>query len=567
MATSGEDGEISRRAFLIGASGVVVSVAACGDQVGGGKPGPDGGAPDPDGGGPAPDGGAGQDAGPGASPSSGSLPEGHYVAAKMPLHVVYPRPDAETNAWARHRKAYPGLLYAIPIAIQGGAFPHFFEILEGPDGMTIENDPNSPEYAWLKWTPPEAAAAQPVEILVTDQEGATTTVTFQVTATTTGFLFVDPSVELSGDGTIGSPLRFLWESHGDFADSATSFAGGIVYLRAGNHDLTLAQSWYKHFRGDRHPMTWLGYPGDATPVITFDPVVLSFADTVQSRADFFAANLVFRYNSMASENSRFISPGGGGGDRFTMFNIAIRDSHIGVPPVGTADNSRSFQFNARENVYRRYLTFWNVRGENMGQAIFGSYTTQYLLIHGASVSNSLGVTGSSIWFPKSQTDKVTIRMCAFYGAEFPDAMALNNYNAGRSGTEFGTIEVEICYNLFYANADRSLVNPKGQAGTTTAVGSKVWFYRNTVTGHARSGQKGAFDLLYENNVLLTSQDKYAPSGENYPGFPVTVNVVGDVGGTWADRLVWLDSTGKLKDSYRATYLGTHGCEIAGYDNE
>ena len=48
------------------------------------------------------------------------LPETNFEPAKMAMHLVYPRPDTETQVHARHRWAHPAMRYEIPVGVQGG---------------------------------------------------------------------------------------------------------------------------------------------------------------------------------------------------------------------------------------------------------------------------------------------------------------------------------------------------------------------------------------------------------------------------------------------------------------
>lgn len=212
------------------------------------------------------------------------LPEGHYVRAKMPMHLVHPRPDTETNAWARHRKAYPGLEYRIPIAVQGGAYPFYFEIIEAPEGMSIGQTVWDNDYGVLSWTPSDSlnGEAFPVRIRVYGQEhgrevpstvGPTmveANFVVRVTDSTEDFIFVDENVETSGDASIGAPLKTLIEVLGDGDSKIVTYPGRAVYLRNGTYD-TLTDDWHKnkgyaHANNTRTPVVFLGYPDEAAAI-------------------------------------------------------------------------------------------------------------------------------------------------------------------------------------------------------------------------------------------------------------------------------------------------------------
>ena len=71
-----------------------------------------------------------------ASAFNGLYPAGSWVPAKQAMIQVYPRPDTETNTWARHRWAYydgtNAVQYRIPLGVSFGAFPYVYQLLLGP---------------------------------------------------------------------------------------------------------------------------------------------------------------------------------------------------------------------------------------------------------------------------------------------------------------------------------------------------------------------------------------------------------------------------------------------------
>ena len=213
-------GALSCRGFLIAAGGALAGVACGGTSLG-----EDGGA----------DGGPlGSDGGPGdaGTPDAGVgpswlLPEGHYEG-HFPLHVIYPRPDDETEAYARHRHAYPGVLYEIPIGVQFGKWPYRYELVEGPDGARVVHETlrwngvdafEVPEgYGVIAWDVAADAPAGPhsFHVRVYDQDhgrdgDSFVDVTWTTSVGTSQFVFLDPlgGDDATADGSIESPFREL----------------------------------------------------------------------------------------------------------------------------------------------------------------------------------------------------------------------------------------------------------------------------------------------------------------------------------------------------------------------
>ncbi len=151
------------------------------------------------------------------------LPEGHYEG-HYPLHLIYPRPDEETESYARHRHACPGRTYEIYIGVQFGAWPYRFEKIAGPDWLEIVDETLQwdgtrfvipPGYGVLRGTAPrEPRPPETVTVRVFDQahdrpDPSCVDVTFTVQVHSEPFVFVDNESgdDASADGTIGSPYR------------------------------------------------------------------------------------------------------------------------------------------------------------------------------------------------------------------------------------------------------------------------------------------------------------------------------------------------------------------------
>lgn len=262
------------------------------------------------------------------------LPEGHWVAAKMPMTLVHPRPDSETNAWARHRKAYPGLEYRIPIAVQGGAYPFRYKIMDAPTWLSIGETVWEADYGVLHGTPPleeDGSGTQKVKIRVYGQEyeratGDTVGPTYldaefelRVTSSTADFIFVDASAEKSGDGSIGSPLRTFAEIID--GDAPSTFPGRTIYFRAGYYHTT--EFWGASWKGEgnsgelnygsSYKHTWLGYPGEEA-IVSFERA------TLKPRDDFYVGGMRLRHTTQ-----RAVKPSGwAGAARFFIFEGAAR---------------------------------------------------------------------------------------------------------------------------------------------------------------------------------------------------------------------------------------------------
>lgn len=136
------------------------------------------------------------------------LKTGFYEPEAKPLVAIYPRPDLETNSYARHRKAYTGLEYTVPIKVNFGAYPYRYEIITKPISGTITLGQilttsgdvlvRPANYGLLTWDLP-TAGTHTFTIRVYDQEHGRPSdsyvdITWQVVVSLTGHIFVDNSL-------------------------------------------------------------------------------------------------------------------------------------------------------------------------------------------------------------------------------------------------------------------------------------------------------------------------------------------------------------------------------------
>ena len=111
-----------------------------------------------------------------------------------------------------------------------------------------------------------------VEILVTDQDGASAQVSYVITVTDSmnDFVFVDSAIgnDNSGDGSIGNPFATMARIYG--ADNnATGFRQAAIVLAAGNYDVPNIDGNFE--LNANKPMVWLAYTGE-TVVLDFDTI-------------------------------------------------------------------------------------------------------------------------------------------------------------------------------------------------------------------------------------------------------------------------------------------------------
>ena len=475
------------------------------------------------------------------------LPPGHFIPAKMPMHLVYPRPESETATWARHLWAYPGIEYRIPVAVQGGAYPFHFEILSGPPGMTIGQTVWERDYGIASWTPAVGDGAHPVNILVTDQEGNQVTASFNVSVDRNQFIFLDPAAAPGGDGSINSPLRTFDEIHRGSRDDRT-FSGRILYLRGGLHQLTGPDDSNGNFRidSDNKPLVWLGHPGEQVTIDASQSMVVMIGGN--SGDDLFVQGLEFANSRPDVSNSRFFFFGGSRGNRTTFFEIDFRNLVRGE--AGNDNPGAIVRFAG--SGYADYFTVMNSSIENYDAGMVGSiYSTRYAVVEGNTLGDAKREKVLEGIFPKGSNTLWSIRRNDSLVQNFHQG-AIDNYMAG--GQE--PWMTEIAYNRINV-PDRRMAFRYNWSKNNPG-GDWVWVYRNTFVGDVRGLAGGnGYTAMFENNVMLFGGSGPLPSSSDTR----TIIEEGNLTGSSSEASEVLDENLSLIGDYRDELLGKVGYEI------
>lgn len=353
-----------------------------------------------------------------SSSGSGYFPAGHWIAAKLTMRQVYPRPDSETSANAAHHWAYwdgtTGIQQRIPIGVSFGAFPYVFQLISGPPGMAfgatiwqpgwVGSDAAANDYGVLLWTPTGTVTNQTVTVKVTDQQ--LNTLTFSFTVSTSGstshFVFVDSVNGLdTNSGTISAPLQTLTAAFGS-TFAATSFGGAVCILRTGTYVFPLYSdndtgtgATVFEFQTSRKPIALIGHPGE---VATLNMASSSNETTLWTSgggSDLLLQNLAPTGSSNTTSNYKglWINGNGPGDCRITLDKFEW--TTIGYGTTGN-DNS-SMVFSTGTNLTRSYFFMHacSETGRSSGTpgnnyALFDLYSWVDALCQYSSASNTSG---------------------------------------------------------------------------------------------------------------------------------------------------------------------------------
>jgi hypothetical protein len=479
------------------------------------------------------------------STESWKLDDGHFIPAKMPMTVVHPRPDEETNAWARNRVAHPQFRYELPIGVQGGAWPFLYELVDGPQGASVGQIYGQADYGVVAWEP-EASGTHTFEVRITDQDLQTVTARWTVTVDAGPFVFVDgDGGDDGGTGTIDDPLRtFSGWYHDDVGDD--TYAERILVFREAAEPYLMTgdpveASGNCRLSSATKPIVWLGYPGERPVIDASQSKVFVEAP----RADLYVSGLRFEHGRQDVANAQFFWVTGGG-DRITFWRNEYFD--LGPGQVGNDNTGAVFISDASgENFY--ILTKENLYEEIDNDGYNGHfvevYRASYVLYEQELARNSTSASG---WFPKGAISHITVR----------NNTAIDNVSGtalkGSFGGEAGQLphEHEFGWN-----------NVRVQSGNGFLMSASAFYegefyggfvYRNTfVGGDPWLRFEGSEPYETDGNVVITGD----PSrfGEGISIHPAAEDLIGSPG----DGLV--DDDNRLTGQARADYLGVRGHEV------
>lgn len=521
---------------------------------------------------------------PGTAATPWQLPAGHFKSAKMAMAAVYPRPDAETQATAYCRNAYPGIQYKIPLAVQGGAWPFYYEPITLPSGATLGQMYGDADYGVLKWTPP-GSGTHSFHIRVHDQDGNTVDLQWSSTVGTSWALFVDPTNgNDTNAGTLVSPKQTL-------AGAWSAATGGKhLILRGGTHAMggTLSLN-------STTVIGMIGYPGE---VATIDGSAVTGTGNHfwHNGNDNTVQDLQFINTSTSTENPRWFTSMQVT-HRLTQAFCTFLNGRAGTATGGGDDNNSCFFLGnpgaVREYVLQSHCHFENLVGTNNGFSAIDTYSCRYALIQ----HNTYGTPASpssrhALWIKGGGNTYITVRenrwTQAWTGSGTGGGLVV--FALGTDG--IGTIPgyQELCYNtIISTNKTTTTDVPAVTIATASQAGLRgpIWLYRNTVVGTytiARTNIELS-DVYIEDEVIVndcTFYNDISTVMSPQPAYRVSYTWSSDPNNRFRDPALRplmqqfvmtgiechgkttdnvLDSAYRLTGSYRTNWLGKRGAEI------
>lgn len=178
--------------------------------------------------------------------TSFKFPAGYYDSTvAVPLQKMYPLSDGLTPTFSHHRCAHPGMRWECPVRAMGGSNPRFYELVQGPVGMTIggfltlsngtyKADRN---YGLLTWNTPVIGTYN-IIVRCTDQNGTYLTFRWTLVCALGLHCFIAPIAQGNGDGSLKANAKA--ESAVILNGSTVGAAGKVMVLVGGTYASTNA---------------------------------------------------------------------------------------------------------------------------------------------------------------------------------------------------------------------------------------------------------------------------------------------------------------------------------------
>jgi hypothetical protein len=426
----------------------------------------------------------------------------------MPMRLIYPRPDGETSAHARHKWAYPNMLYEIPIGIQGGNWPFKYEIITAPVGATIGTYYDRTkrgllnEYGIVKWTPTASSGSYTFTVRVTDSDGSIAEATWIVVIDINMFIFVDSNALISGVGTIASPLKLFSDWYKNNVNDAT-YHNKIIVFRGGTYILvgdTVNGNPNAFLNSSTKTSTLMQYPGEVAKIdytngkfLTNTAMPDLFISLGHTNARNDVANAHYFWLTNKCDRSTFfknhfdgMSYGTAGTDNPGC--IFWADLNTGVHHINVLIKDNLFEgINTHTGEILANGHYWD------------AYQTDYLLSEGNVSKDSYTTYGH---WAKATSSFVTIRN----NDMFDNCQGLGATLGQSSATDVVPNNHEVCWNNFQVPFDQSL--PVFEVATSNAYLGQhynTYVYKNSfIGGYTMVRYPGTANYEFDANVILTN---------------------------------------------------------------
>jgi hypothetical protein len=452
------------------------------------------------------------------------LPESNFVKAKMPMHLIYPRPDTETQSHARHRWAHPLMSYEIPVGVQGGAWPFKYELVKAPIGAQIGSLHGDENYGSITWTPATATGTEEFIVRITDQELTTVEAKWKVTVDPSMFVFIKAGASGAKTGTINDPLGSIADWYK--APNDGTYLNKIVVFRGGNYNLVGNPAERNNLRLLKEYKTpsLIGFPGEE-PIFDASTTKVMVGDLL----DIFIAGITWKNARQDVADAHFLWLTGAV-SRATFWRNHFKDMKHGL--VGSDNTGPVFISSttiAKDYILYKENNHTGIINKGYNGHYFDVYRARYVLVEQNNASNSS--SGNGFWM-KATVAFVTVRANNAY----------ENVSGSQITVGYGLEAIDVPYN--HEICWNKVMVPLSQDGPAIMiVGSNAnqgktyntYLYRNTiVNGYSVVRFMGRTPFETDANVIVTEKANHWNTAEMKTVIPnivvsSTANVVSQAG--------------------------------------
>ncbi len=479
------------------------------------------------------------------------LPEENFVKSKMPMYLIFPRPDSETQTLARHRWAHPDMPYEIPIGVQGGAWPFKYEIISAPAGATIGEYYGDKNYGVVSWKPLKNTGVETFIVRVTDQQQDTIDLTWNVTIDPDNFVFIQDGWTGTKSGTIDQPLED-WSDWYKNDNEDNTYHNKIIVFRSGNYSVIGDNSTVQdgnagnvvlYNTSKTHQL--IGWPGEHPVLDCSNAKIISGFGNTQ---DMFVADIVWQ-NARKNVNNEHIFRAWSDMTRSTWWRNNFKNVGTGIK--GT-DNPNAIFISGtgthKHNILIKGNTFEQINTGRVNGSYIDLYNSSHVLIEENSAKNSSA--GYGFWM-KVTNQFVTVRANEAYDNVTGQQIVIGYAD----GIQPNASDHEVCWNrirLPSGSSENSILWAMDRGFEGKSYNSYI--YRNTfVNGKPTIRYKGVEPYETDRNVVVSDYLSVWDTS-------IILNRLPDILGSSSKNIT--DESGLLIGSYRAKYLGTTGHEIS-----
>lgn len=481
--------------------------------------------------------------GAGVAFTSWQLAPGHWIPAKMSMRLVHPR--TSTTSTYIYENWYTGMALDLPVCVQGGAWPFYYELTTAPSGMAVGQQYGDANYGRITWASP-TAGSHSIAVRVTDQDGNSVTHSWTLTVGTSKHVFFDAvNGNDANSGTISSPYK-TFAAFASTDKFTPALQGKICVYRTGTYkgliSDPLTNGGGRYLMGSNKPLVHIAYPGE-TVTFDFSDVMWSYAQGARNEIAHVGMTITGAQqssNPVALNFAQYIAMSNA---NRTLFD-SMTFTQTGA--VTSGDNPACIFFgddNPCVDMAITNCTFDGLDGFFAAQI----YDIQYSIIERNTLKNL--VTRGAFYLKLAATTDNSVRN---------NVGILNNATPLVRVSDYASVtRTEVCWNNFKSSTYSILFGEGNNWGTDIC-----WGYRNTIqaTGVAAAMKVGGSVVVatIENSVLVHNSTIYTDGIENI-GFTGTLNQSNNL---QTASTAYTDANGALTGTYRTSYLGLRGYEVA-----